>query len=51
MAGTLADEFGSIGSLSKATKEQLEEIPDVGPKIADSIVAYFGNTKNSEIIQ
>ena len=51
MAAILADEFETIDSLSKATKEQLEEIPDVGPKIADSIVAYFGNTKNEEIIK
>ena len=51
MAGVLADEFGSIDSLSEATKEQLEDIPDVGPKISDSIIAYLGNPKNEEIIR
>jgi DNA ligase (NAD+) len=51
MAGVLANEFGSIDNLLMATKEKLEEIPDIGPKIADSIVAYFGNSKNREIIQ
>jgi DNA ligase (NAD+) len=51
MADVLANEFGSIDNLSKATKERLEEIPAIGPKIADSIVAYFGNSKNREIIE
>ncbi|HAS28306.1 MAG TPA: DNA ligase (NAD(+)) LigA, partial [Dehalococcoidia bacterium] len=51
MADVLANEFGSIDNLSKATKERLEEIPAIGPKIADSIVAYFGNPKNREIIE
>jgi DNA ligase (NAD+) len=51
MADILANEFGSIDNLSGATKEKLEEIPSVGPKIADSIVAYFENPKNREIIE
>lgn len=50
IAGILADEFGSIDNLAGATKERLQEIPDIGPKIADSIVAYFSNPTNMEII-
>jgi len=51
IAEIMADEFGSIDNLAGATKERLQEIPDIGPKIADSIVAYFGNPTNMEIIR
>ena len=50
-AGVLANEFGSIDALSKASHEEIDAIPDIGAKISDSIVAYFGNEKNKEIIQ
>jgi DNA ligase (NAD+) len=50
MAGVLANEFGSIDTLSKVSREDIDAIPDIGAKIADSIVAYFGNEKNREII-
>ena len=50
-AGVLANEFGSIDALSKASHDEIDAIPDIGAKISDSIVAYFGNEKNKEIIQ
>jgi DNA ligase (NAD+) len=50
-AGVLANEFDSIDALSKASHDEIDAIPDIGAKISDSIVAYFGNEKNKEIIQ
>ncbi|MFJ7849375.1 NAD-dependent DNA ligase LigA [Peribacillus sp. NPDC097206] len=40
-AKTLAREFGTMDALSKATREQLTGINEIGEKMADSIVAYF----------
>ncbi|MFJ7639775.1 MAG: NAD-dependent DNA ligase LigA [Peribacillus sp.] len=40
-AKTLAREFGTMDALSKASREQLTGINEIGEKMADSIVAYF----------
>ncbi len=50
-ANDLADCFGSIDSLKKAKKEELEKINDVGPKVAESIYQWFSNKKNEKFIQ
>ena len=50
-AELLAKSFGSIDRLAKATKEDLEAIDSIGPKIADSIIAYFKNEENHRIIE
>ena len=44
----IAEEFGSMAEVLKATKEQLIEIPEIGEKIADSIVTY---TQNEDFIE
>jgi len=49
-ARILAKHFGSIENLRKATVEELSEVPEIGEKIALSIVEYFQNEKNSELI-
>ncbi|MDD4873694.1 MAG: helix-hairpin-helix domain-containing protein, partial [Dehalococcoidales bacterium] len=46
-----ADRFGSVLSLAKASKDDLESTPTIGPKISDSVLAYFGNEKNKNIIE
>ena len=51
MAGVLAEHFGSINKLAKATQEELMSIPAVGPKIAESIVAFFKQEENRDIIE
>jgi DNA ligase (NAD+) len=51
MAGTLADEFRNIDKLVNATREDLTAIPSVGPKIADSVTAFFGQDENRRIIE
>ncbi|MFC2059791.1 NAD-dependent DNA ligase LigA [Chloroflexota bacterium] len=51
MAGILAGHFGSIDKLAYASREELLAVPSVGPKIAESIVAFFGQEENRRIIQ
>jgi DNA ligase (NAD+) len=43
----LAQYFRSIKNLQKATKEELESIPDVGGKVSESIRGWF-SSKNSQ---
>lgn len=50
-AEILAKHFGSIDKLAKASKEELTSIPTIGPKIADSIIAFFRQEENRKIIE
>jgi DNA ligase (NAD+) len=49
-AELLAEYFTSVDELARASKEQLQEIPSIGPKIADSILAFFRQKQNQKII-
>ena len=51
IADILANHFGNIDALSQATGEELTQIPAIGPKIAESIVAFFRKDKNRSIIE
>src|ERR1700680_2545323 len=42
----LAEHFGSMDALMKAGEEQLQEVNEVGPRIAQSIVEFFQEPKN-----
>jgi DNA ligase (NAD+) len=50
IAKNIASHFNSIDDLMTATREELIEIDDVGENIADSIIEYFSDNKNKEII-
>ncbi|MBE7024964.1 MAG: NAD-dependent DNA ligase LigA [Ruminococcaceae bacterium] len=51
-AGTiLAGHFGNIDALLAASKEELSAIHEIGGKMADSILAYFGDEKIQEILE
>jgi len=50
-AGLLAEHFSSINELAKASQEELLSIPSIGPKIADSILAFFKQEGNRRIIE
>ncbi|MBI2829698.1 MAG: NAD-dependent DNA ligase LigA [Chloroflexi bacterium] len=50
-AELLAGEFRSIDALMNASHERLMAVPAVGPKIADSIVAFFRQEENRQIIE
>jgi len=46
----LANYFGRLDDVMAATEEQLLEIPDIGPIVAQHIVTFFQQTHNLEII-
>jgi len=50
VAGVLAEHFKSIEELKQATQKELEEVPEIGPKIAESIRAYFRESRNIKMI-
>lgn len=47
----IAEEYGSMDEVLKAEKEQLIAIPEIGEKIADSIVTYTGNDDFIELVE
>jgi DNA ligase (NAD+) len=47
----LAEHFGSMEALSKASEEQLLEVQEVGPRIAESIIEFFREPKNCELLE
>ena len=49
-AEVLASHFGSIDRLAAATAEELQEIPSIGPKIAQSIIFFFRQEDNKKVI-
>jgi len=49
-AEILAREFHSLDELAAASKESLTSIDTIGPKIADSIIAFFKQEENKNII-
>ena len=50
-AKILAKKYRNIASLSKASYEELTDIPDIGPIIAKNVVNYFANDDNLKIIE
>ncbi len=49
-AKLLADHFHSIDRLMNATADELIEVPEVGPKVADSILFFFSLQANRDRI-
>jgi len=50
-AKDLARHFGSLDALMDAGVEQLQEAPDVGPIVAESIASFFREKHNREVIE
>src|SRR5438874_5710715 len=46
----LAQLFGELDDLVKAGAEELQEVEEVGPRIAKSIVEFFAEPKNRELV-
>lgn len=49
-AELLTQSFGNVEALQKASKEDLTAIDAIGPKIAESILAFFHNEENIAVI-
>ncbi|HEV2493329.1 MAG TPA: NAD-dependent DNA ligase LigA [Terriglobia bacterium] len=49
-AQLLAEHFASLDKLAKASREELEEVSEVGPKVSDSIARFFEEKRNREVI-
>ena len=49
-ARQIAEHFRSIDGIRAASEEELVAVPEIGPKIAESIVSFFRNERNLEIV-
>ncbi len=49
-AQALASRFKDLMILSKATLEELVQVEDVGPKVAESVVFFFKQPENIELL-
>jgi DNA ligase (NAD+) len=47
----LAEHFSSLDDFAEATQEQLESVPEVGPKVSSSIVEFFKEAANRNILK
>ena len=49
-AQLLAERFGNMDALMGASKEELSAVPDIGEKMAESLVHYFQDEKSIDLI-
>jgi len=47
----LAQHFGDAAALRRASAEEIQRVPDVGPVVAAHIVAYFENPENAALVE
>jgi DNA ligase (NAD+) len=50
-AQLLAGHFGDLDEIANASAEILEEVEEVGPKVAESIRQFFGEKRNRELVE
>ncbi len=50
-AALISQHFGNMDSLIKASAEEIVAIPEIGEKMAQSIVAFFQEDRNLQIIE
>lgn len=51
VAQKLAAYFGDMDKLMNATQEELEEISEIGPRIAESVREYFAQPEHRELVE
>lgn len=51
VAKLLSDSFGSIDKLQKASQEELESVEGIGPRIAESVRRFFGESHTKELLE
>ena len=47
----LAEHFGSLASIMNASEEELEQVNEVGPRIAQSIAEFFQEPRNRDLVE
>ncbi len=47
----LAEHFGSMDALMNASQEELEDVNEVGPRIAESMHEFFAEPRNRELVK
>ena len=50
-AKALAGHFGKLDRIMDATEEQLLQVPDIGPTVAQSILTFFAQAHNREVVE
>ncbi|MFZ5556868.1 MAG: NAD-dependent DNA ligase LigA [Pseudomonadota bacterium] len=50
-ARDLAEHFGSLDALMQASQDEIEEVRDVGPVVAESVARFFAEPHNREVIE
>ena len=50
VASVLARHFGSMERIRGVTREEVEELNSIGPKIAEAICEYFSNPPNIQVV-
>ena len=50
-AALLADRFHSLDAIASASTQELEQVEEVGPRIAESIRNFFGASMNRDLIE
>ena len=50
IAKVLAREFGSLEEIMSADRERFQQIREIGPEISESLVAYWSEPRNREVI-
>ena len=51
VAGTLARAYGQLDAVTAATMDELVQIPEIGPRIAESVVGYFADPEHLQLIE
>src|SRR6185437_11495311 len=46
----LAEHFGALDAIESASAEELQQVDEVGPRIAESIAEFFHEPKNRELV-
>lgn len=49
-AQVLAQSHGSIDELGKATLDELQEVDDIGPRVAQAVLDFFDAPKNQQLL-
>jgi DNA ligase (NAD+) len=47
----LANHFGSLDKLAQATPEELVQVEEVGPRVAEAIQEFFQEKRNQEVVE